>query len=132
MSKAPNPIDKLVGVRVRMRRMIKGLSQEKLGEALGVTFQQIQKYEKGLNRISASRLERLSRALDAPAGYFLESTGSPTGGFAEAGDESADVMHFLSTTEGVELNRAFRKIRSASVRRRIIDLVVQLAEDEDK
>jgi transcriptional regulator with XRE-family HTH domain len=132
MSKSPNPIDKLMGARLRMRRMMKGVSQEKLGEAIGVTFQQIQKYEKGVNRISASRLQKLAHALEAPAGYFLESGPSPASGFAESGDEGAHVVEFLSTGEGVELNRAFRKIRSASVRRRIVDLVVQLAEDAEK
>jgi transcriptional regulator with XRE-family HTH domain len=132
MSKAPNPVDKLMGARLRMRRMMKGLSQERLGEAIGVTFQQIQKYEKGLNRISASRLQRLAQVLEAPAGYFLEGRPSPAGGFAEGGDEGDHVMAFLSSSEGVELNRAFRKIRSASIRRRIVDLVVQLAAEEDK
>jgi transcriptional regulator with XRE-family HTH domain len=132
MSKSPNPIDTLMGARLRVRRMIKGLSQKKLGEALGVTFQQIQKYEKGLNRISASRLKQLAHTLDVPAGYFLESASPRAAGFAESSDEGDDVMAFLSSSEGVELNRAFRKIRSANVRRRIVDLVVQLAEDEEK
>jgi transcriptional regulator with XRE-family HTH domain len=131
MSKAPNPIDKLVGARLRVRRITLGLSQEKLGDILGVTFQQVQKYEKGLNRVSASRLRQLSDALKTPASYFLEN-GSPRQGFAEAGDEGSQVIEFISSSEGVELNRAFRKIRSAQVRRRIVDLVTQLAAEDEK
>jgi transcriptional regulator with XRE-family HTH domain len=129
MMKAPNPIDKHVGARVRMRRLILGMSQGKLGEALEVTFQQVQKYEKGANRIGASRLQQLARVLDVPPAYFFED--APTGetrapGFAE--DEVQNhFVDFLSTSEGLQLNRAFAAIRDPKVRKRILDLVVSLA-----
>src|SRR6202453_3302339 len=105
MIKAPNPIDKHVGARVRMRRLILGMSQGKLGEALGVTFQQVQKYEKGANRIGASRLQQISKILGAPPSFFFE--GSPTGattppGFEDTG--TAFVTDVLSTAEGLQLN----------------------------
>ena len=129
MIKAPNPIDKHVGARVRMRRLILGMSQGKLGDALDVTFQQVQKYEKGANRIGASRLQQLARVLDVPPAYFFED--APSGeerapGFAE--DEGHNhFVDFLSTSEGLELNRAFAAIRDAKVRKKILDLVVSLA-----
>ena len=129
MIKAPNPIDKHVGARVRMRRLILGMSQGKLGEALDVTFQQVQKYEKGANRIGASRLQQLARVLDVPPAYFFED--APSGderapGFAE--DEGHNhFVDFLSTSEGLQLNRAFAAIRDAKVRKKILDLVVSLA-----
>jgi transcriptional regulator with XRE-family HTH domain len=129
MIKAPNPIDKHVGARVRMRRLILGMSQGKLGDALDVTFQQVQKYEKGANRIGASRLQQLARVLDVPPAYFFED--APSGeerapGFAE--DENHNhFVDFLSTSEGLQLNRAFAAIRDAKVRKKILDLVVSLA-----
>jgi transcriptional regulator with XRE-family HTH domain len=129
MMKAPNPIDKHVGARVRMRRLILGMSQGKLGDALDVTFQQVQKYEKGANRIGASRLQQLARVLDVPPAYFFED--APSGearapGFAE--DEGHNhFVDFLSTSEGLQLNRAFAAIRDAKVRKKILDLVVSLA-----
>ena len=129
MIKAPNPIDKHVGARVRMRRLILGMSQGKLGEALDVTFQQVQKYEKGANRIGASRLQQLARVLDVPPAYFFEDapSGEPrAAGFAE--DEGHNhFVDFLSTSEGLQLNRAFAAIRDAKVRKKILDLVVSLA-----
>jgi len=129
MIKAPNPIDKHVGARVRMRRLILGMSQGKLGDALDVTFQQVQKYEKGANRIGASRLQQLARVLDVPPAYFFED--APSGeerapGFAE--DEGHNhFVDFLSTSEGLQLNRAFAAIRDVKVRKKILDLVVSLA-----
>ena len=102
MNKAPNPIDKHVGARVRMRRLMVGMSQGKLGEALDVTFQQVQKYEKGANRIGASRLQQLARVLDVPPAYFFEgapSAGQTRAGFAEP-DGNSYVVDFLSTNEG--------------------------------
>ena len=130
MMKAPNPIDKHVGARVRMRRLILGMSQGKLGQALEVTFQQVQKYEKGANRIGASRLQQLARVLDVPPAYFFED--APTGdtrapGFAEEEVQNNHFVDFLSTSEGLQLNRAFAAIRDAKVRKRILDLVVSLA-----
>ena len=133
MLKVPNPIDKHVGSRVRMRRMLLGFSQEKLGEALGVTFQLVQKYEKGVNRIGASRLQDIAKILEAPPSFFFE--GAPAagaeapGGFAEA-DSASYVVDFLSTVEGLQLNKAFATIKDAKVRRRLVDLVVAIAAAE--
>jgi transcriptional regulator with XRE-family HTH domain len=127
MAKIPNPIDKHVGGRVRMRRMLANMSQEKLGGALGLTFQQVQKYEKGTNRIGASRLQQISRVLDAPPSFFFE--GAPTGdanassGFAE----SSEVVEFLSSVEGLQLNKAFVAIKDPKVRKKIVELVASLA-----
>ncbi len=132
--KIPNPIDKHVGSRVRMRRVLLGLSQEKLGEALGLTFQQVQKYEKGTNRIGASRLQQISKTLQVPPSFFFE--GAPladsalTPGFSEP-VSSAYVVDFLSTVEGIQLNKAFASIKDAKVRRRVLDLVIALAGAED-
>ncbi len=129
MNKAPNPIDKHVGARVRMRRLMVGLSQGKLGEALDVTFQQVQKYEKGANRIGASRLQQLARVLDVPPAYFFEgapSSGATANGFAEP-DGNSYVVDFLSTNEGLQLNRAFAAIKDPKVRKKILDLVLSLA-----
>ena len=131
MAKTPNPIDKHVGARLRMRRMMVGMSQGKLGEALDVTFQQIQKYEKGTNRIGASRLQQLARVLEVPPAFFFDGApASDTGKhvFAEASGSSY-VVDFLSTSEGLQLNRAFALIRDAKVRKKIIDLVVSLAKE---
>jgi transcriptional regulator with XRE-family HTH domain len=133
MNKSPNPIDKHVGARVRMRRLMVGMSQGKLGEALDVTFQQVQKYEKGANRIGASRLQQLARVLEVPPSYFFE--GAPTGettasGFAEP-DGNSYVVDFLSTNEGLQLNRAFAAIKDSKVRKKILDLVQSLAAGED-
>lgn len=132
MNKSPNPIDKHVGARLRMRRMMVGMSQGKLGEALDVTFQQIQKYEKGTNRIGASRLQQLARVLEVPPAFFFEGApASAEGGkvaFAEASGSSY-VVDFLSTSEGLQLNRAFALIRDPKVRKKIIDLVVSLAKE---
>ena len=129
--KSPNPIDAHVGARVRMRRVLIGMSQEKLGERLGLTFQQVQKYEKGPNRIGASRLSQISDILTVPVSYFFE--GAPTqqqgGGFSEA--SSTYVVDFLSTTEGLQLNKAFTRIADPKVRRKVVELVKALAGDEE-
>ncbi len=133
LKKAPNPIDKHVGSRVRMRRVLIGMSQEKLGEALGLTFQQVQKYEKGLNRIGASRLQQISKTLNVPPSFFFEGAPSLSpvdgAGFAEE-SSSQYVVDFLSTAEGLHLNRAFARIRDAKIRKRILDLVTSLADQE--
>jgi transcriptional regulator with XRE-family HTH domain len=133
MKKIPNPIDTHVGARLRMRRMLVGLSQEKLGAALNITFQQIQKYEKGANRIGASRLQEIARILQVPPAFFFEGAPSgpaPTSGFAEP-DASSYVVDVPSTPEGVELGKAFALIRDPKVRRRILDLVTSLAQDSE-
>jgi transcriptional regulator with XRE-family HTH domain len=114
-----------------MRRVLIGMSQEKLGERLGLTFQQVQKYEKGTNRIGASRLSQISDILTVPVSYFFE--GAPTqqqgGGFSEA--SSTYVVDFLSTTEGLQLNKAFTRIADPKVRRKVVELVKALAGDEE-
>jgi transcriptional regulator with XRE-family HTH domain len=131
MSKTPNPIDRHVGARLRMRRLLSGFSQTKLGEALDVTFQQIQKYEKGANRIGASRLQQLARVLDVAPAFFFEGAPNdemPASGVYETPDNDY-VVDFLSTNEGLQLNRAFAQIRDPKVRKRIVELVTSLASE---
>jgi transcriptional regulator with XRE-family HTH domain len=131
--KAPNPIDKHVGSRVRMRRMMLAMSQEKLGDALGLTFQQVQKYEKGTNRIGASRLQQISNILQVPVAFFFEGAPDLTGGRAVGGREApspAYVSDFLATSDGLALTKAFMRIPDAKLRRRIVDLVEQIAGDD--
>lgn len=129
-TKAPDPTDKHVGSRVRMRRMMLGMSQEKLGDALKLTFQQVQKYEKGANRIGASRLQQIAEALQVPVSFFFE--GAPPGqgtspGLAEA-PPSAYVADFLATSDGLALIKAFVQIKDGRVRRRIVHLVEAIVE----
>ena len=116
-----------------MRRTMLGMSQSRLGELLGVTFQQIQKYEKGSNRISASRLQHTARVLEVSPGYFFEGAPSDSAepGFAEESSQSY-VVDFLASTEGLQLNRAFLRVRDPKVRRRIVDLVIALASPQDE
>lgn len=136
MKKSPNPIDKYVGSRVRMRRMMIGMSQERLGEALGLTFQQIQKYEKGTNRIGASRLHQIAGILGVQIEFFyegaphVEGVPGPTDGLSEA-PTPPYVADFLSTADGLHLMRAFVRVRDSRVRKRIVDLVEALAGDEE-
>ncbi len=133
--KQPNPIDIHVGSRVRLRRMMLSMSQEKLGESLGITFQQIQKYEKGTNRIGASRLQHIARVLQVPVSFFFEDApGGPGGGSASGMAEAPQtqyVVDFLSSAEGIQLNRAFVRIKNPRLRRRVIDLVRGIAGEED-
>jgi transcriptional regulator with XRE-family HTH domain len=121
-----------------MRRVLLGMSQEKLGEALSLTFQQVQKYEKGTNRIGASRLQQISKSLNVPPAFFFE--GAPafdeaiTDAFthsAAAESGSAYVVDFISTMEGLHLNRAFARIKDPKVRKRVVDLIVAIAGDEE-
>ncbi len=134
-SRRPNPIDIHVGSRVRLQRMLRGISQEKLGERLGLTFQQIQKYEKGVNRIGASRLFELANVLGVPVQFFYDE--APTAGtrlaqpgFAEKMPDSY-VFEFLNTREGLELNRAFARITEPRTRRAVVDLVRAIGADDD-
>jgi transcriptional regulator with XRE-family HTH domain len=133
MAKIPNPTDKYVGSRVRMRRMMLGMSQEKLADALGLTFQQIQKYEKGTNRISASRLQAISQILDAPVHFFFD--GAPqTGKGAHAQGESPSpsyVTDFLTTSDGLALVKAFVKIKDSTLRRSIVRMVEAITADQE-
>jgi transcriptional regulator with XRE-family HTH domain len=129
--KAPNPVDKHVGSRVRMRRMMLGMSQEKLGNALGLTFQQVQKYEKGTNRIGASRLQQISNTLQVPVSFFFDGApnvqvGTRVEGMGEA-PSPAYISDFLATSDGLALTKAFMRIPDSKLRRRIVDLVEQIA-----
>ena len=127
-TKAPNPIDKYVGSRVRMRRLMLKMSQTKVGDALGITFQQVQKYEKGTNRIGASRLQHISQILQVPAAFFFEDM--PDRSTARASKDAAaspnPVMDFMSTSEGLALAKAFMRITNRQIRRRITDLVEEI------
>ena len=124
--KLPNPIDKHVGSRVRMRRMMLGMSQEKLGNALNLTFQQVQKYEKGTNRIGASRLHHIADILQVPVAFFFEDA---PGQAKTTGDapSPAYVSDFLATTDGRALTKAFMQIKNAKLRRSIVDVVKEIA-----
>ena len=133
--KSPNPIDIHVGSRVRLRRMMLGMSQEKLGEHLGITFQQIQKYEKGTNRIGASRLQAIARVLSVPVAFFFEDApGLPpvagNQGFEEP-QSTSYVVDFLSSAEGLSLNKSFVRIKDPKVRRKVVEMVRAIAGDED-
>ena len=135
-----SPIDVHVGTRVRLRRTLLGMSQEKLGEALGLTFQQIQKYERGVNRIGASRLFDLARVLDVPIGFFFDDMSPELGGnaanrsrgaafgFAEGQEGFEDDT--LHRRETLELVRAYYRITDASVRKRVFDLIKTLSPTE--
>lgn len=127
--KQPNPIDIYVGSRIRMRRNILGMSQEKLGEHLGITFQQIQKYEKGTNRVGASRLQAIASILEVPPSFFFDGAPGGQEGLMEEG-QSTYMVDFLSSTEGIQLNRAFARIEDPKIRRKVIDLVRALAGEE--
>jgi len=131
--KAPNPVDKHVGSRVRMRRMMLSMSQEKLGDSLGLTFQQVQKYEKGTNRIGASRLQQISAILQVPVSFFFEGapSGSPDVDGLHEAPSPAYVSDFLASSEGLALIKSFSRIEDAKLRRRIVDLVSQIAGGED-
>jgi transcriptional regulator with XRE-family HTH domain len=127
--KAPNPIDKHVGSRVRMRRMMLGMSQSKLGDGLGLSFQQVQKYEKGTNRMGASCLQQISHILQIPVPFFFEGAphlpGQPTG--IGGAPSPAYVSEFLATTDGLALTKAFMRIKEPGLRRRIVHLVEEIA-----
>jgi transcriptional regulator with XRE-family HTH domain len=135
MKQAPNPVDRHVGSRVRMRRILIGMSQERLGESLGLTFQQVQKYEKGTNRIGASRLQQISQILGVPVEFFFEGAPGPEAviPFNPGMSDSAEtryVADFLSTAEGVQLTRAFVRIRDPKLRRKIVELVTVIGGEE--
>ena len=131
--KPPNPIDVHVGLRVRTRRLMLSMSQEKLADGLGLTFQQVQKYEKGSNRIGASRLQHISSILKVPVSFFFD--GAPrqaSHGSAMSEETSPDfVSNFLATSDGLALTRAFTSIKNKKLRRSIVDLVVQIAGEDD-
>ena len=134
-SDKPNPIDVHVGSRVRLRRTLLGMSQEKLGEAIGLTFQQVQKYERGANRVGASRLYDLSRVLDVPVSYFFEEMAADVahaaearlGGMAETVPSPAYEADPMMRRETLELVRAYYRIADPQVRRRLFDLTKAIA-----
>jgi transcriptional regulator with XRE-family HTH domain len=126
--KVPNPIDKHVGSRVRMRRMMLDMSQTTLGDALGITFQQVQKYEKGTNRISASRLQSVCHVLQVPVTFFFD--GAPQTGVMPASSERQPspnrLTDFMATRDGLSLAKAFMRISDVQLRRRIVNLVEEI------
>jgi transcriptional regulator with XRE-family HTH domain len=134
-SEKPNPIDVHVGGRVRLRRTLLGMSQERLGDALGLTFQQVQKYERGTNRIGASRLFRVSQVLDVPVSFFFDDISAETalGAGASAGDTAEDASvppregEAMTRRETLELVRAYYRITDPQIRRRLFDLTKAIA-----
>jgi transcriptional regulator with XRE-family HTH domain len=130
----PNPVDLHVGARIRLRRRMQGVSQEKLADALGLTFQQVQKYERGANRVSASKLYEIAAALRAPVAYFFDGLADPSSEPAEGAEggqsHEQNVHAFLMTAEGLELARLFPQLPRGRVRRRILDLLRALTGDE--
>ena len=128
-AKSANSTDAYVGSKVRLRRKMLGMSQEKLGEQLGITFQQVQKYEKGSNRIGASRLQTIAQILEVPIGYFFPQEPAAVGGMGES-SQSDYISDFMMSSEGIELNRAFAQIKDPKLRRKVIDLVRTMASTE--
>ena len=130
--KAPNPIDQHVGSRVRMRRMMLAMGQQALGAALGLTFQQVQKYEKGTNRIGASRLQQLSQILQVPVAFFFEGAPNALAPHDSSGSElsMAQIDDFVSDSDGLRLIGAFMRIDNVALRRRIVMLVQEIAGDD--
>ncbi|OAP39867.1 Cro/Cl family transcriptional regulator [Sinorhizobium glycinis] len=126
--KEPRAIDIHVGNRIRLRRLALDWSQTRLGEALDVSFQQVQKYEKGLNRVGASRLQRAAEVLNVSVSYFFEGGPESSNGSEQnaAVTSSDEMLQFLATEEGVALNRAFARLSDPQVRRRIVALVKAL------
>jgi len=130
--KTGNPIDLDVGARVRLRRMVLSMSQAKLGEQLGISFQQVQKYEKGSNRIGASRLQHIARVLSVPVSSFFEDApGAPGKENRAERKEVTSLVEFLSSAEGLQLNRAFLQIKDSKLRRSVIGLVRGMAGEMD-
>ncbi|MDK4706020.1 MULTISPECIES: helix-turn-helix domain-containing protein [unclassified Rhizobium] len=132
-AKVPNPIDAYVGSRVRTRRLMLGMSQERLAEQIGVTFQQVQKYEKGTNRIGASRLQAIAGVLAVPVAFFFQQDNSQplnTDGLG-AINGLEDLSDFLTSKEGLSLNKAFMKINDPSIRQSVLTLIKSLASASD-
>ncbi|WP_165186552.1 helix-turn-helix domain-containing protein [Caulobacter soli] len=128
----PNPVDLHVGGRVRMRRKILGVSQDQLAASLGLTFQQVQKYERGSNRVSASKLYQIAKTLQVPISFFFDGLADPTD--SEAPDSAASkaeqgIQTFLATSEGLELAQLFPRIGRGRVRRQVLDLVRTMTDD---
>ncbi|AMN41022.1 helix-turn-helix domain-containing protein [Rhodoplanes sp. Z2-YC6860] len=122
--KKPNPIDRHVGARVRMRRLMLDMTQTELGDKLGLTFQQVQKYEKGTNRIGASRLQHIADVLQVPVSFFFEGADSE---IKSTESRSMFVSEFLASSEGIALVKAYMSIRDTKTRRCIVQLVEQIS-----
>lgn len=131
--KVPNPIDKYVGSRIRMQQLLEGMSQEKLGEALGLTFQQVQKCEKGTNRVGASRLQQLASILRVTPAFFFEGAPAMPGEGRATGAAPVPnfVSDFLATVEGLDLIRAFVRIKNPKLRRMIVAFVEEIAPERN-
>ncbi|MCB5175127.1 MULTISPECIES: helix-turn-helix domain-containing protein [Microvirga] len=125
VTKSTGPVDKIIGARIRLQRTAIGMSQEKLGDILGITFQQIQKYEKGTNRVGAARLQAIADALRVPVSFFFEQR--PVS--ADAPDAPLGIQDLLTSKEGIELARAFLKIENPAMRRALIDMARAAATD---
>ena len=119
-------MDVHVGSRVRLRRMLLGMSQEKLGEHLGLTFQQVQKYEKGVNRIGAGRLQRISEKLDVPITFFFGAT--PHAAERGAKNDQESVFELMQTAGSVRMVKAFHKIKSPRMRQTLVSMAEEMAE----
>lgn len=130
-AKEPHPVDIEVGRRIKLQRKILGMSQNTLAEALGITFQQVQKYEKGANRVGSSRLSNIARILGVPVSYFFESGANGEGNAVDGTAILDPVMSLLETEEGRALNAAFVRISSAEVRKRVVGLVSALSKAEE-
>jgi transcriptional regulator with XRE-family HTH domain len=122
--KKPNPVDVMVGSRIRLRRTMIGMSQEKLGAALGITFQQVQKYEKGTNRVGASRLQAIATTLNMPISHFFGDDG---GVQIDRSDSETEMLSFVGSAEGIALNRAFSKITNPIIRQKALALIKAIA-----
>ena len=122
--KSPEPKDREIGQLIRAQRLVRRMSQTELANALGVTFQQVQKYEKGMNRVGASRLQAIANFLEVPVSYFFDGTG----GQSQRGSAGKDqVLDLIATREGIRLNRAFAAIKDARVRAKIVSMIEALA-----
>ena len=131
--KAPSPTDQHVGSRMRMRRQMLAMSQEQLADALGITYQQVQKNETGINRIAASRLQQISHILQVPVAFFFEGAPNAAAPHDSSGSalSMAQIDDFVSDSNGLRLMRAFMRIDNAALRRRIAMLVQEIAGDDD-
>ena len=131
MARRLNSVDVHVGRRIRAARLAKGMSQERLADSLGVTFQQVQKYEKGVNRVGAGRLHYLAKTLVVPIAYFFEDAGGAE--VAPTTNESFDaITEALSTKEGIRIARALARIREPEIRRRIADLLEAMVTAQER
>ena len=128
--RSPNPIDVHVGTRVRLRRQVMKMSQEKLGDQLGVTFQQVQKYERGANRVGASRLFKMSQVMDVPVGFFFQGLEGQGTEVSPEGDTAA-VYDFINSTDGVAQVKAISGIKSKRTRRQLLELTRAIAAGDD-